>query len=411
MSGYRFNQRLDEALEGQLPALGDAVREHRGALLDGEAIERFEALQMPHAKLRELVRELLDEGGQWAMLWMPPTVPYWPLRGAWEGRGDETKTLVFSAWNVVPDVLSAMLSYEADRRMVDGRLSRYRSAEERVAPPLRLGVSPTGRATGHRAFQLLLPCLPLADDAHPLGAPEGEDREAWVRGRVRELLARLPDPQGEAADDRWEYMLPVLLDPGLRGFLERWRAGRLELECPYLDAFELVATELIETPVEALGARPAGLEEIAVSLALGAPAVLAARTAAATTRDPESRRLLAARIAASFWPMFNGRTAVKLVERVQVSGRGHWRRVLRYCADGNLQAVLDEAWHGLVDRLQWGASSESVLAERCADTHSRRRWIRPGRSSEQQSLRRTTMACAPTYLSSTSRSRCASVRR
>ena len=74
-----------------------------------------------------------------------------------------------------------------------------------------------------------LPCLPLADRAHPLEAPAGQDRRAWVRARVEDLLADsgLPDPQGGSIDDRWEWAAPLLLDPGLPAFLRAWRAGEL----------------------------------------------------------------------------------------------------------------------------------------------------------------------------------------
>ena len=41
--------------------------------------------------------------------------------------------------------------------------------------------------SGHRLLLplLLLPCLPLAERAHPLGAPPGQDRRAWVRAQGR----------------------------------------------------------------------------------------------------------------------------------------------------------------------------------------------------------------------------------
>ena len=49
---------------------------------------------------------------------MPPTLPYWPLEGPFEGKEQAAKRLLFSAWNVVPDVVSAVLSYEAERLMM-----------------------------------------------------------------------------------------------------------------------------------------------------------------------------------------------------------------------------------------------------------------------------------------------------
>ena len=120
---------------------------------------------------------------------MPPTLPYWPLEGPFEGKEQATKRLLFSAWNVVPDVVSAVLSYEAERLMTGGRLKSYDNPDEQQRPLLRLTQSTSGVRSRHRLLLLLLPCLPLADRAHPLDAPAGEDRRAWVRTRVEELLA------------------------------------------------------------------------------------------------------------------------------------------------------------------------------------------------------------------------------
>ena len=141
--------------------------------------------------------ELIDEG-LWRLLWMPPTLPYWPLEGPFEGKEQATKRLLFSAWNMVPDVVSAVLSYEAERLMMGGRLESYENPDREQRPLLRLTQSAAGVRSRHRLLLLLLPCLPLADRAHPLDAPAGEDRRAWVRARVDELLADpgLPNPQG-----------------------------------------------------------------------------------------------------------------------------------------------------------------------------------------------------------------------
>ncbi|MGM0578950.1 MAG: C-terminal helicase domain-containing protein, partial [Myxococcota bacterium] len=56
----------------------------------------------------------------------------------------------------------------------------------------------------------------------------------------------------------------------------------------------------------------------------------------------------AARIAWGFRSLFNNPEARCLVEE---AGTPYWRRVLRYCIDGNLQAVLDEYVHVLHESL------------------------------------------------------------
>ena len=225
MHNYKFNERLDEALRTP-EKLFEALRRHDPALLKAADLGSWSRLDPGHAKLRELVGELLDKG-LWRLLWLPPTLPYWPLEGPFARKELTTKRLLFSAWNVVPDVVSAILSYEAERRMMGGRLGDYENPAGQQRPLLRLTQAASGERSRHRLLLLLLPCLPLADRAHPLEAPAGQDRRAWVRARVEELLSKLPDPRNGPVDDRWEWVAPLLLDAELASFLRAWRDGRL----------------------------------------------------------------------------------------------------------------------------------------------------------------------------------------
>ena len=113
--------------------------------------------------------------------------------------------------------------------MMGGRLGSYDNPDAQQRPLLRLTQTAAGVRSRHRLLLLLLPCLPLADRAHPLGAPPGQDRRAWVRAQVDAMLAdpRLPNPQAGNIDDRWEWAAPLLLDPELPAFLRAWRDGEL----------------------------------------------------------------------------------------------------------------------------------------------------------------------------------------
>lgn len=42
-------------------------------------------------------------------------LPAWEPAGPFKGLGTQTKSLVFSAWNVVPDAIASLCSYEAER--------------------------------------------------------------------------------------------------------------------------------------------------------------------------------------------------------------------------------------------------------------------------------------------------------
>ena len=360
MRGYKFNDRLDETLRLSPGKVVGALETHEQCFLTAEALQQWSVLDPAHAKLRDMVSHHLD-CGLWRLLWMPPTLPYWPLEGAFHDTAGTTKTLLFSAWNVVPDVVSAVLSYEAERRMAGGRIGAYQSPESQQVPLLRLTQSATDIRSRHRLLLLLLPCLPLADHAHPLGAPAGRGRRQWVRDRVEILLSAsgLPNPQDGPVDDRWEWAVPLVLDPGLRSFLQEWRKGELRacsddtaLPRPNPDLFDAYLDDLLELDLDRLGRRPPGLVDLLTEVALGSPAVLALRCLKVPSGvTHKTRRRLAVIIADAFWSLFNRPAVIALIRQLATeSGTSrdeavYWRLVLDYCRQGNLQAVLDEQWH------------------------------------------------------------------
>ena len=365
MHGYRFNDRLSKMLDESPEKLREVTRSRSQSMLRRPDLEQWQSLDPGNAKLREVVSDLLD-GGLWRLLWLPPTVPYWDLEGPFSGMERATKTLLFSAWNVVPDVVSGILSYEAERRMMKGgRVNRYDHPEVQQARLLQLDSAPRSR---HRLFLLLLPCLPLAN-IHPLSArAEGLEPRAWVRGRVADLLSHLPDPQDGLEDDRWEWALPLLLDPGLRSFLKTWRYDA-ELPHPNPKNFGDYVDDLLGLDPSTLGRRPAGLLDLLTDMALGSPAILAARSASVSSVDERTRRRVGVRVAEAFWHLFNRPAVISLLMGLDggPERERYWRRVLRYCRQGNLQAVLDEQWHWLWEQKAWGdAVIGNEIAESCA---------------------------------------------
>ncbi|AGA34810.1 Helicase Domain-Containing Protein [Thioalkalivibrio nitratireducens DSM 14787] len=373
MHGYRVNERLTDALSLSPDKVSTVLRTHRSAFLAKQAFEDWSEIDPGNAKLRELVSSLLDRG-LWKLLWIPPTVPYWDLEGPYADKEGLTKSLLFSAWNVVPDAVSAMLSYEAERRMVGGSMDSYLDPDRQQRGLLRLTQTGEGTRNRHRLLLLLLPCLPLADVAHPLGAPFGEERRAWVRARVETLLAQpdLPDPQEGPVDDRWEWMILRLLDPGMDLFLARWRdANEDDVAKPNPEVMSAYLDDLLQLDAAELGRRPEHLAELVTELALGAPGVLAVRSLAPAGLDDLERRFQSVEIAHAFWKLFNRPAVVRLLQ--QVSGHDphheeadnvYWKQVLRYCVQGNLQAVLDEMWHLRWEQHAWNETASTTDTSR-----------------------------------------------
>ncbi|MCK8514980.1 helicase [Methylonatrum kenyense] len=367
MQSYRVNQRVTETLELSPDRLAKVLERHNGAFLNRGALARWASLAPQNAKLRTLVSDLLDTG-LWKLLWMPPSIPYWDLGGPYAGQEKRTKTLLFSAWNVVPDVVSAVLSYEAERRMMGGRLASYDEPSRQRPPLLRL-TDHEGTRSRHRLLLLLFPCVTLADEAHPLRAPAGEDRRQWVRSRVADLLQKAAQSVSPEApvDNRWEYLAPLIIDSGLGRFLDQWRDKKDDqVGRPNPDTFPRYMQDLkLEMDLERnpLGRQPDGLVDLMTDVALGAPGVIATRTLGSAGLPDDERRARATQLAQAFWNLFNRPAVISLLEGLYGSGTEqeegvYWRRVLAYCEDGNLQAVIDEAWHLLWEQHAWSEQAD-----------------------------------------------------
>ena len=365
MHGYRFNSKLDEALSNSRDEIGNIVQDHRDAFIAGQQVDKWLKIDPANAKLRDEVSRLLDRG-LWKLLWLPPTVPYCSLEGPFEGMEGVTKTLIFSAWNVVPDVVSGVLSYEAERRMVyGGSIREYQNPNGQQGQRLTLA----GERTRHRLLLLLLPCLPLAA-IHPLGAQrEQSEPRHWVRTRVEELLQDLPNPKGRRVDDRWEWAAPLLFDPGLRDFLREWCDS--DLPRPKTDHFRGYVDDLLGVDLSELGPRPPSLPELLTDVALGSPSVLAARAVASSGATENSQRRAAVQVADAFWSLFNRPAVISLLIRLNADvdyshSDSYWRMVLRYCSQGDLQAVLDEQWHLLWEQAGWNDAELPDQVAACA---------------------------------------------
>ena len=116
--------------------------------------------------------------------------------------------------------------------------------------------------------------------------------------------------------------------------------------------------------------------DLLTDVALGSPAILALRCIGMSEGVTEDvRRGSAVRIADAFWELFNRPAVIALIRQSAVKSRAtrdetaYWRLVLRYCRQGNLQAVLDEQWHLLWEQHSWSEDAGvDTLTEQCTQT-------------------------------------------
>lgn len=424
MDDYDLKRRIRRAVTRNQADLRKTLRDSAFALFQSEAVQRYEAVDANNARLRALLADSVDRGG-WKALWVPPSLPYYSSGGVYADPtlAGFTKALVFSSWRLAPKVIAAIASYEAERRMVrsGNAVVEYGELRERQSPLLRFAQD-NGRLTGMPLFTLLYPCPTLAFAIDPLDLgrrlsngklPNATEILVAAEQQVHKLLEpilRVSRRDG-SPDERWYWAALLMLDHAHWLEMGTWLRARDDWAWRSMagddDETQLVqhvnrAQRFFEQP-DNLGAPPADLAKMLAKVAVGSPAVVALRALARrwpqqlwerTNGKPEPSPLLsaAAYAAMGFRALFN-RPEVILLLRGLNGAEPYWERVLDYAIDGNLQSVIDEYTHVLVESLGLdGADSASALeiSEEIHDAVSLRTTtlaydqfvVRPGHISE-----------------------------
>lgn len=369
------------------PTIRACLEANGCAWLDHDRIDSYElAVGAPgtpfaNARLTGVVEEALACRAE-RLLWVPPSLPYYPMSGAFADAGGFSKTLIFSAWLMVPRMLASLVSYEVERRTIGSPESVEPQEKERgeprtyfvpeggrrhPVPQLAYRTEGGGEPANMTNFALLFPSVTLAAIFDPSEAlVTGVSRvtlEADVVGKCRGLIDSLNLGQFASAhgeSDRWYWAAPLLLDK-LNGeahpLAGDWlRSDRLRDTSFWNDEdakgtgksvhFQRLV-QAFDAPKEiGLGPIPDDLPQVLAEIALGSPALAALRSLQRLYKaDRVAACVLSLSVANEFVNLFNKPEAIAAV-RLSVEGRlPFWQKALRYCRDGCVQAVLDEYLH------------------------------------------------------------------
>lgn len=403
MSSYKVKTEL-QAIEkrGEPHPVANLIG--AGASLPMDVIDAYGALDPGNPRLRGLVADTLDRG-TWRLLWLPPALPYYTGRGAYADPelAKTTKRLIFSSWNVVPDAISVVMSYEAERRMM--RAGGPESATPGHARPRGrlLALNRTDEHAGSMStLAFVYPSIRLAGELDPLtlarklGAPErAVDYEeivgvatAVAEEHLRPFTKRA---HGEGpVDQRWYWAAPLLIDHAhkdTRAATVAWLATSAAVRSPG-DGDEpedagswalhvQTARMLMEHGLDGLGRVPEDLARNTAILGIGGPGNVALRAVARTHArvldgglplGAQEVRDAALRIAWGFRSLFNTPEATALLRGSSEAEEAYWRMCAEEGAKGNLQAVMDEYLHVLPEWLGLMDRESNVLCERLAKT-------------------------------------------
>ena len=324
MDEYELKKRMRTAIGGDgrgarmAGVLRQAERDGVPLLLSRDAVEDQQALNVPHARMRWLLDDVVGRG-TWKLLWLPPSHPYYQPAGPFADQRIQgfTKRLVFSSWQVVPKAIATIVSYEAERRMLEASRRAgepFTSQIERLRPLLNFARTGDGRLTGMSLLALMYPSVVLAEVGDPIhrelsgsgvsALPSYQAVVAAVMEALRESLERLVvgAPTQGASDDAWYWAAPLLLDAErypkpTREWVDRehlaasWMGGDSddpEEPTGWHAHVERFTSVLTPEGRASLGPPPADLLRVLAELAVAGPAVCALR---ALARSREAGRL------------------------------------------------------------------------------------------------------------------------
>ena len=379
MEDYKLKRKLHDALAHgeKREAILTSLSKSRHLLLSWEEIEKYKALDPRNARLRALLKQVIDSN-IWQLLWLPPSFPYYELAGPFRNYSNisTTKRLIFSSWRVVPKVISTILSYEAERNSAKlfNKLAVNTEEERerrRKISLLRIAIA-KDRLTGMPVLALMYPSITLARRYDPLnlarkhgnGQPlKLKQLVKVIRDDISQRIESLANPTDESRiDEQWYWAAPILLDKRFHSRATRewfnqpdlehqWAGEESRGEEAWLEHVTY-ARKLVDGNLT-LGRQPDDLVEVLTLLALGGPAICSLRALeriSGANCHKLLARNLAGRIGWAFRSLYNRYEVTALLRGLKQS-EPYWRRILEYGTEGCLQSVLDEYVHVLKNAL------------------------------------------------------------
>lgn len=377
MKNYKIKNQI-EKYYCEHPSDFGSEREQNLLWLNKSTIGSYKELPKTNARL-EALKEKAFIGEAEKYLWVPPSKPYYELKGAYKNSKEFSKILVFSSWEMVPRMIGAMLSYEAERRTI-GKLMHHtgyfaEGSRRYPAARLRFNVS-NGEVRGMSLFCLLYPSETLAGMYSPIDALNNNESLEKTEEKICDALKKKIDIVEEKygysvnnrIDERWYYLAPMLMD-GVT-YAKHWiddivREMNTDHEDTTSDrgnkgffAHIEKLKEYLNAPEDIhLGRKPDDLVDTLVNMALGSPAICIYRSNGKST----TRATALARV---FVNNFNIPESIAIIDLVYGRCRddnSHWQNVLKYCKDGCFQAMFDEYVHMLEETTEFQSTGSREL--------------------------------------------------
>lgn len=366
LTGYQFKKDLDANAQGS--NIRKAINRSDAAWLSRNDIQFYKVNleKAPQAKMRALVKRLFKTNSE-ELLWVPPSLPHYPLQGSFEHQQDFSKTLLFSSWAMVPRALSGLISYESERRLLLNRkgVKKAYFKDAKHSPTIKFDAK-----SSMVGWSLVYPSRTLIDiPLHAGSVPLSELLKQRIAIIDKKLSGLRGFQNGAKTGDRWYALAPMLLDKhgNNHDYLEEWQdaqevaiESRIEKNKGVTAQFKLLRS-FIEDDNLMLGEMPKDLAEYLAYLSIAGPAVSVYRALSNNwVADDHVYAFSATEVAFAVISMFNKPEAESILGKLFPSLK-YFNAIAHYCADGDFQAVIDEYAHLLKsDGFSIGSKNDSA---------------------------------------------------
>ena len=340
-------------------------------------IQNYNEISYNNARLTNLIGHVLKEGVE-KLLWIPPSLPYYDSRGIFNDFHNFSKTLIFSSWEMVPRMISSIISYEIERKTIGKLKSDSDYFSDNRYPSERL----TFKYEESKPKQMFLlnfiyPSKYLTDIFNPVDCLNNklslENLEKQITQEIDEKLETLNKfecLENDEEDSDWYFLAPLLLDSlcstdysgvwfrQIDNIIDEYDNDGLRrhfnnFETHYRKFIMKKAYEDNSIFDNRLGKKPDDLSKVLCDVALASPAICINRIYQneLNGRSNEYINKLVLDFSLRFIRYFNSTEATAVIDSYDGSDREYWRKVLTYSKEGNIQAVLDEYVHILLDGL------------------------------------------------------------
>ncbi len=371
--GYKFKGKVKDHFKNHLEEIDDLNKDT--LWLKRSQFEHYTEICPNNARLKNLMEHVFKNNAS-NLLWVPPSMPYYELDGAFKNCENYSKTLIFSAWEMVPKMISSLVSYEFERRTIGqlGNHEKYFDSRRRNSSKNRY--LRNDFRDSKFIFTLIYPSISLINAYVPieyfnnnLTLSKIEDN---VKQSIRQDLESIEyDDTSEEYDYRWYYLAPLLLDSkDSQKYVKSWfkQVSKISdsFEKPLKENYDELHKEykkIIKKEVK-LKRKPDDLLDVLCDMAIASPSICAYRS---YEKEISSNALnshylnTVTQVGVEFVNLMHHRESIAVINlNFNADFIYPWKNVLKYSKDGNLQAVFDEYVHLLSNEVFFTDDSRIV---------------------------------------------------